>query len=108
MSIDENGDRNADYSLLDMNPETGVFHVSSESYQGEITNLAGITFRSISKVGVILNPFGWFVQVVAHYSGRTKSIIDVEGTKIHWAGNRATWPPDTPKCGFDGTGCPSK
>ncbi|OXA44047.1 Atrial natriuretic peptide receptor 1 [Folsomia candida] len=71
VSIDENGDRNADYSLLDMDPVTGAFHV------------------------------------VAHYSGRTKSIIDVEGTKIHWAGNRATWPPDTPKCGFDGTGCPT-
>ena len=26
VSIDENGDRNADYSLLDMN-ETGTFHV---------------------------------------------------------------------------------
>lgn len=25
LSIDENGDRNADYSLLDMNPDTGIF-----------------------------------------------------------------------------------
>jgi len=29
VSIDENGDRNADYSLLDLNPETGLFEVSS-------------------------------------------------------------------------------
>lgn len=28
VSIDDNGDRNADYSLLDMNPDTGAFHVS--------------------------------------------------------------------------------
>ena len=29
VSIDENGDRNADYSLLDMNKETGLFEVRS-------------------------------------------------------------------------------
>jgi len=27
VSIDANGDRNADYSLLDMNPNTGEFEV---------------------------------------------------------------------------------
>ena len=27
VSVDINGDRNADYSLLDMNPKTGVFEV---------------------------------------------------------------------------------
>ena len=27
VSIDENGDRNADYSLLDLNPKTGDFEV---------------------------------------------------------------------------------
>jgi len=27
VSIDANGDRNGDYSLLDMNPETGRFQV---------------------------------------------------------------------------------
>ena len=32
VSIDENGDRNADYSLLDMNPETGIFEVSAYKY----------------------------------------------------------------------------
>ncbi|CAG7700229.1 unnamed protein product [Allacma fusca] len=69
VSIDENGDRNADYSLLDMNPETGEFHV------------------------------------VASYSGRTKEIEEMK--KIHWPGNRETWPPDTPKCGFDGSNCPT-
>ena len=28
VSIDENGDRNADYSLLDMDPRSGKFEVS--------------------------------------------------------------------------------
>jgi len=34
VSIDANGDRNADYSLLDMDPRTGkfeVFHLSAAS-----------------------------------------------------------------------------
>jgi len=30
VSIDENGDRNADYSLLDLDPETGLFQVRSQ------------------------------------------------------------------------------
>jgi len=29
VSIDANGDRNGDYSLLDMNPKTGRFQVSA-------------------------------------------------------------------------------
>jgi len=28
VTIDENGDRDADYSILDMNPDTGQFEVS--------------------------------------------------------------------------------
>uniref|UniRef100_A0A2C9JTI9 Guanylate cyclase n=1 Tax=Biomphalaria glabrata TaxID=6526 RepID=A0A2C9JTI9_BIOGL len=32
VSIDENGDRNADYSLLDLNPETGTFEVVAEYF----------------------------------------------------------------------------
>ena len=31
VSIDENGDRNADYSLLDMDPITGIFQVMYSS-----------------------------------------------------------------------------
>ncbi len=30
VSIDENGDRNADYSLLDLNPETDKFEVCNQ------------------------------------------------------------------------------
>ncbi|XP_041355945.1 atrial natriuretic peptide receptor 1-like [Gigantopelta aegis] len=32
VSIDENGDRNADYSLLDLNPDTGIFEVVANYY----------------------------------------------------------------------------
>ncbi|XP_078329452.1 atrial natriuretic peptide receptor 1-like isoform X8 [Crassostrea virginica] len=70
VSIDSNGDRNADYSLLDMNPTTGKF------------------------------------EVVANYFGKDKKYIAVKDKKIHWAGNRKSAPPDTPKCGFDGAKCP--
>jgi atrial natriuretic peptide receptor A len=69
VSIDENGDRNADYSLLDMDPVSGKF------------------------------------QVVANYYGNRKEYDPVEGLSIHWAGGRTSPPPDTPVCGFDGSGC---
>ncbi|KAK3708696.1 hypothetical protein RRG08_010848 [Elysia crispata] len=68
VSIDENGDRNADYSLLDMDPKTGKF------------------------------------QVVADYYGTTKEYKELKN--IHWPGGRDGPPPDTPKCGFDGSKCP--
>ncbi|CAI9726822.1 atrial natriuretic peptide receptor 1-like isoform X2 [Octopus vulgaris] len=71
VSIDENGDRNADYSLLDMtDPLSGRF------------------------------------EVVANYYGRTKMYEPVQNKRIHWPGGRQEAPPDTPKCGFDGSKCP--
>lgn len=71
VSIDDNGDRNADYSLLDMtDPESGRF------------------------------------EVVANYYGKTKEYEPVADKKIHWPGKLQRPPPDTPKCGFDGSKCP--
>ncbi|KAL5020578.1 hypothetical protein ScPMuIL_003470 [Solemya velum] len=70
VSIDENGDRNADYSLLDMNPTTKEF------------------------------------EVVANYYGNTRQYKPVANKQIFWAGGRTSPPPDTPKCGFDGSKCP--
>ncbi|EEB15295.1 Guanylate cyclase 32E precursor, putative [Pediculus humanus corporis] len=67
--IDGNGDRFADYSLLDMNPETNRF------------------------------------EIVANYIGATRTLQTVKGKKIHWAADREHPPPDTPKCGFDGSLC---
>ena len=42
VNIDSNGDRIADYSLLDMNPETYTFHVSSAV---TYTQLSSLPFR---------------------------------------------------------------
>ena len=44
------------------------------------------------------------LQVVANYFGNTKKYEEVKA--IHWAGGRERAPPDTPECGFDGSGCP--
>ncbi|KAJ9595889.1 hypothetical protein L9F63_012908, partial [Diploptera punctata] len=43
---------------------------------------------------------------VASYIGANRTLQYVPGAKIHWAGGRTDPPPDTPKCGFDGTLCP--
>ncbi|CAK1545472.1 unnamed protein product [Leptosia nina] len=68
--INENGDRVASYSLLDMNPNTSKF------------------------------------EVVATYIAANASLQFVENRPIHWAGGRTSPPPDTPRCGFDGSLCP--
>ncbi|XP_041982760.1 atrial natriuretic peptide receptor 1 isoform X2 [Aricia agestis] len=68
--INDNGDRVASYSLLDMNPHTSKF------------------------------------EVVATYVAANASLQFVENRPIHWAGGRTSPPPDTPKCGFDGSLCP--
>lgn len=47
-------------------------------------------------------------EIVANYIGANKSLDYVQGKKIHWAANRESPPPDTPVCGFDGSGCRSK
>ena len=46
------------------------------------------------------------VQVVANYYGNRKIYEPVPNKRIHWAGGRQSPPPDTPQCGFDGSGCP--
>ena len=46
------------------------------------------------------------LQVVANYYGNKKRYEPVEGKSIHWAGGRTDAPPDTPRCGFDGSKCP--
>lgn len=44
--------------------------------------------------------------MVANYFGKDKKYMPVPNKQIHWAGNRKSAPPDTPKCGFDGAKCP--
>ena len=46
-----------------------------------------------------------FIQVVANYYGNRKVYEPVPNMHIHWAGGRTSPPPDTPTCGFDGSGC---
>lgn len=47
-----------------------------------------------------------FWQVVATYVAANSSLQFVENRPIHWAGGRTSPPPDTPRCGFDGSLCP--
>lgn len=47
-------------------------------------------------------------QVVANYIGTEKQVVDEPGKSFHWAGGRKNPPPDTPRCGFDGSKCPKR
>lgn len=53
---------------------------------------------SLCKDNVVL------VQVVANYYGSRQRFEMVR--PIHWPGGLDRAPPDIPKCGFDGSGCP--
>lgn len=53
-----------------------------------------------------MNPETSKFEVVATYVAANSSLQFIEDRPIHWAGGRLTPPPDTPKCGFDGTLCP--
>ncbi|XP_046971837.1 atrial natriuretic peptide receptor 1 isoform X2 [Vanessa cardui] len=53
-----------------------------------------------------MNPNTSKFEVVATYVAANSSLQFVENRPIHWAGGRTTPPPDTPKCGFDGSLCP--
>lgn len=92
VTIDANGDRLSDYSLLDLNPNTGMFEV--------IANLSGDNWFESHNVWDIL-------QIVANYF-HDGGLHFVEGKTIHWSGGRLTAPPDRPTCGFDGSLCPDK
>ena len=46
--------------------------------------------------------------MVANYYGNKKLYVEVPGRTIHWGGDRTEPPPDVPKCGFDGLGCPKE
>ncbi|CAN7983100.1 unnamed protein product, partial [Ixodes hexagonus] len=54
-------------------------------------------------------PPSWITsQVVANYFGVNRSFSDVPGRSIHWPGGKRLPPPDTPRCGFDGSKCPDE
>ena len=43
---------------------------------------------------------------MANYYGNKKEYEPEPGEEIYWAGGFTHAPPDTPKCGFDGSKCP--
>lgn len=55
VSIDENGDRSVDYSILDMNPNTGNFEVVA-NYYGVSKQVIDVPGKRIHWSGGRLNP----------------------------------------------------
>ncbi|VEL27290.1 unnamed protein product [Protopolystoma xenopodis] len=46
------------------------------------------------------------LQVVADYVGQNQQYEEVANRKIDWVNEANEPPPDVPRCGFDGKGCP--
>lgn len=92
LKIDENGDRESDYSLWDMDPVRGDFQVRASPSAGSPRSPGGYRGSRPTRVS---SPS----QIVANYNGTTKKIHMVPGRDIHWPGNKV--PPDVPPCGFD-------
>ena len=42
-------------------------------------------------------------QVVLSYYGQSRELVKEK--VIHWPGGKTSPPPDTPRCGFDGSRC---
>ena len=81
VSIDANGDRYSDYSLLDLDPVQEKFVVCANEVQ---------------------LPKKRYLQEVAYYSGATNELKKV--SDFHWVGGRP--PSDMPICGYDKSKCP--
>lgn len=92
LKIDENGDRESDYSLWDMDPVRGDFQVRASPSAGPPRSPGGYRGPHPTRVS---SPS----QIVANYNGTTKKIHMVPGREIHWPGNKV--PSDVPPCGFD-------
>jgi hypothetical protein len=50
VQIDQNGDRISDYSLLDMDPETGFFEVNKFFHVSRVFNLKKFSYATFSKI----------------------------------------------------------
>lgn len=86
--IDDNGDRDADYSILDLDPINGKFSVVAHYY------------------GLHRYAKGWS-QGASDAGNHACSLAcrkyaAAPGKKIHWPGGREEPPPDIPPCGFLG------
>ena len=119
--INDNGDRIADYALLDMDPEDGKFKVGSlpsrlhPSLKCSFAPEDKMAFNFLSRqkcLGLRTQPvfpcperfLFFYFQDVAVYHGLNKSFEMKPGRKIHWP-NRDKPPFDKPECGFDGRLC---
>lgn len=92
VTIDAQGDRVADYALLDQtDPENGLFEVN-QKYQ----------FLE----ALILFQFMMYLlhKVVLRFYGATRSYETIR--EIHWP--HKSKPKDFPECGFDGSKCEGK
>ena len=96
VTINENGDRSADYSLLAMDPETGNFTVMVICMSNKY-----ILFIHVP-VPIYLNRLLSLLKTVAKYHGLTNK-FEMTG-KIYWP-NRDSAPPDKPECGFNNELC---
>ena len=93
VTIDLEGDRIADYALLDQtDPETGLFEVKFKQ-----------TNKKIILTIILSNMVFIFKKVALRYYGATQTYESIK--KIHWPNGKV--PKDFPKCGFDGAICKS-
>lgn len=83
--IDDNGDRDADYSIIDLDPITGRFEVVAHYYGLHRYNASNSLF------------FVWLERKNFY-----RRYSPVKGKKIHWPGGREGPPADIPRCGFLG------
>lgn len=90
VTIDAEGDRIADYSLLDQtDPDRGLFEVL-------ISQAITMSRRNLVLLKLIS------IQAVLRYYGATKEYVNLRS--IHWPNGKK--PVDVPPCGFDGSRCP--
>ncbi|XP_022253444.1 atrial natriuretic peptide receptor 1-like, partial [Limulus polyphemus] len=117
--INENGDREADYTLSDMDPKTGEMRVLRTPLDVNISEFASDTqvlrtsldvniseFASDTQVlraslDINISEFASDTQPVALYLGPRKEYQPIDGVNIHWPGGKGP-PPDAPYCGFFG------
>ena len=90
VTLDEDGDRIADYALLDQtDPKSGLFEVY----------LNWVFYKYL-----LLHLKPLFAKVVLRYYGATKKYESIQ--EIHWPNGKP--PIDKPECGFDGSKCRSE
>lgn len=110
--IDDNGDRDADYSLLDLDPVTGRFEVVSHYYGA--TRWVRYTFVPnvplTITVRITLIESTWLHRLLVSVSNKREWNVCAlyewtftnSSTDIHWPGSHDGPPADVPECGFLG------